>query len=123
MMVKAVGVLKGSILLLILIVIAFLSGGGRGSVSAAGSSLHGKVHKIIIERGNNPPELPGLVLWHDYGSFRLYKATESTLAGLSTKDFDRVYLADEMNRILIDASPFDSKTDILHLPESLSIKE
>ncbi|MCB9418559.1 MAG: hypothetical protein H6667_02050 [Ardenticatenaceae bacterium] len=91
--------------------------GGMGSAAAATRS----VHKIIAPAGALDGR-SGVTLWHDYGSFALYKVSDLALAGMMVDGLDRYAAADEMDRLVFDAYPFDTQRDQLRLPEALAVK-
>jgi hypothetical protein len=81
----------------------------------AAAAQNGKTHKAILPKGQ---EIPGMTLWQDYGSFALYRVSDQAFSSLSLDDRME---SDEMDRILMDAYPFDTQTDILYLPAELQV--
>lgn len=73
------------------------------------------VHKVIASPGALDGR-SGITRWHDYGTFALYKVTDAALAGLPAGSYR---LADEMDRLLFTAYPFDTQQDSLDLPDGL----
>lgn len=83
----------------------------------------GSAHKVIAESGVLSADQAGVALWHDYGSFALYRVSDAALAEMPTAVRDQVRVADEMDRILFDAYPFDTQRETLDIPSSLSISD
>ena len=84
--------------------------------SPPAAAFQAGAHKVIVPVGVLADGRSGFTLWHDYGAFALYRASDTALAGLSDTEAQRVRVADEMDRILIDAYPFDTQRDLLDLP-------
>ncbi len=62
--------------------------------------------------------IPGAVVWHDYGSFALYRISSTSLESLPAELLSKVEAAD-MDRILFDAYPFNTQTERLRIPADL----
>jgi hypothetical protein len=113
-----------SLVIGILLVVSTFAGGERGAVQAAASLQSGGLHKLILEKGSVDADRPGISLWHDYGAFALYRVTDQALSSLSVEGFgEEIAAGAEMDRILIDAYPFNPLTDNLDLPPELSLEE
>lgn len=91
-------------------------------VAPASAGAGEKVHKIIA-----PPHTltagAGITIWQDYGSFALYRVSETALARLPQSLRDQVWVADQMDRLLIDASPFDTQSERPKTTKELAVVE
>lgn len=87
---------------------------------AAIVSPTGAVHKLLAAPGELPPEREDIRLWHDYGAFALYAVSDEALASLPPTLRARVETAATMDRILIDAHPFDTQRESLPLSPPFS---
>jgi len=101
--------------LLVCFLAAFLLLGSlRGA--AARQPAGPQFHKVIAPPGSLDGQ-PGVTLWHDYGSFALYRVEgQAALRPLPAS----ARLADDMDRILITAYPFDTQRETPNLPAVLS---
>ncbi|MCA9977617.1 MAG: hypothetical protein KC413_17780 [Anaerolineales bacterium] len=79
------------------------------------------IHKVIAPVGALD-DRSGVALWHDYGAFALYQVSDLALAGLMVDGLANYMMVDEMDRILIDAYPFDTQREQLKLPQGLAVK-
>ncbi len=101
--------------LLAFLAAAFLLLGGLRGV-AARQPAGPQFHKVIAPSGSLDGR-PGVALWHDYGSFALYRVEgQAALSALPAS----ARLADDMDRILISAYPFDTQRETPNLPALLS---
>lgn len=90
--------------------------GARGLAAASTTATH----KVIAPTGSLDGR-SGVTLWHDYGPFALYRVTDSALAGLRLNGPAAVTVADDMDRLLFDAYPFDTQREALKLPQAWSV--
>ena len=74
-------------------------------------------HKVVAPPGVLHNQ-PGVALWQDYGSFALYRVEGEALASLPAT----ARVTDEMDRILIDAYPFDTQREELNIPQALKVE-
>ena len=81
------------------------------------------VHKVIAPHGIFDPAASGVTLWHDYGAFALYKVTDAALANLSSEARSQVEMDSQMDTILFDRHPVDTKSGKLDIAEALAVKE
>jgi len=105
-------------LLVVLISISLVYGISGGDVLANSVRLD---HKVIVSADDINNTLIGVELWHDYGAFSLYKVTEEALNELDAWVPGRYQIVDDMDKLLLDAHPFDTQRDSLNLPTYLSI--
>ena len=66
--------------------------------------------KVLAAPGVLDVAQPGITLWHDYGSFALYRVDSATLTGLVSMRGQVTVLADA-DRLLLDAYSFDTQKD------------
>ncbi|GAB4527516.1 MAG: hypothetical protein Fur0018_13190 [Anaerolineales bacterium] len=100
-----------------LLILLSLAGMLFGSTVRAQQSSAPVYHKVIAPSGALTG-VPGVTLWQDYGTFALYRVQDArTLAALPAS----VHPADDIDRILIDAYPFDTQRDTLNLPAALRV--
>jgi hypothetical protein len=102
------GLLFGSLFLLLQ--------AGWAPSTAAQNGRGAPDHKLIAPQGVLPDGLPGVTLWHDYGAFGLYRVADAAWQGLSAELRAQVWLADEMDRLLLEAAPFDTQREEPDLP-------
>ena len=93
----------------------------RMGVMVIAEAASNSIHKVIAPAGVLNGR-SGVTLWHDYDSFVLYKVSDLALTGLMMDGSTNYATADEMDRILIDAFPFDTQREQLRLPEGLVVK-
>lgn len=74
--------------------------------------------KVIAPRGALDEAPEGMTLWHDYGSFALYRASEAALAALPAELRAQFVVAGDMDRLLFDGAVID--TQLAAEPMSLS---
>ncbi len=103
----------GGIVLAVMALFGMIFGGlaGVSAKQPAGPTYH----KAIAPSGSLDGR-PGAVLWQDYGTFALYRLEgEKALASLPAS----ARLADDMDRILIAAIPFDTQREQPNIPSLL----
>ncbi len=105
---------NGETVLAVVVALSLLFGGLSGVAAQQPSGLI--YHKVIAPPGALEGQ-PGATLWQDYGSFALYRVEDAALASLPAA----AQVNDEMDRILIDAYPFDTQREHLNLPASLAV--
>ena len=77
----------------------------------------GRTHKVVASPDLFAGQEAGIVLLADYGSYALYRVSETALARvLSAGTGAQVRIVDEMDRLLIDAYPFNTQTETPSLP-------
>ena len=69
----------------------------------ASSAPSGPTHKVIAAPGVLDTSVKGVTLWHDYGSFALYRVSDAALNALPADARSQITLGDDMDRLLIDA--------------------
>lgn len=79
-------------------------------------------HKVISFVNDLDLTRAGVERWHDYEAFTLYKVTEAALNELNRSEPGQFQVMDEMDRLLLDAYPFDTQRDSLDLPTHLAIE-
>jgi hypothetical protein len=89
----------------------------RNQVNAASNV---RSHKVIAQPGILDTSVLGIDLWHDYGSYGLYKVSDDALMGLSQGARERLQVVDEMDVIHLDAYPFNTQLEIPDLPDQLA---
>ena len=72
---------------------------------------------LLFERDND------IELIQNYGSFSLYRISETALMNIPSNFRAQIRIADEMDTILLDAHPFNTQTDTLVLPAQLRSTE
>jgi hypothetical protein len=90
----------------------------------------GRTHKIVAPPGlldtkpvpSGAKGAEGVELLFDYGSYALYRISDAALAGLASETRAQVRVVDEMDKILLDAYPFNTQTDTLDLPSTLRVE-
>jgi hypothetical protein len=93
---------------------------GLFTVAATAAAAAGPSVKVIAERS----AVAGVVeatLWHDYGTFALYRLPEAIYRSLPAATRSRLALLDE--RLLFDAQPFNPATERLSVPEGFALPE
>lgn len=78
------------------------------------------LHKAIVEAGVLDEGMPGVSLWHDYGSFGLYKLSDAALNSLSSGVRRQVRIDSEMDTILFDRYPVNTLGGNANLPARLT---
>jgi hypothetical protein len=77
-------------------------------------------YKVIAHPGTLDASQEGITLWHDYGTFALYKVSPAALSQLPSSTRSKVRVMTDMDNILLDAYPFNTQTDTFDaIPESL----
>jgi len=107
-----------SLIFVSLLVATLVFGASDGNVYA--DSL-GAYSKVIAPIGEFDLETPGVELWHDYGSFGLYKVSGAALDGLNAELDGEIQIQDEMDKLLLDAYPVDTQSDEIDLPAHLEV--
>jgi hypothetical protein len=79
-------------------------------------------HKALAPAGLLDSAASGVVLWHDYGSFGLYKLSDAALAGLPTAVRSQIQIDPQMDVILFDRHPIDTAAGDANLPALLASK-
>lgn len=67
-----------------------------------------KSHKVIAAPGQLDPAAPGIHLWHDYGTFGLYRVSDEALSRLPAEARGRLQIDPEMDTILFDRHPISA---------------
>lgn len=80
-------------------------------------------HKVVAPPGTLTADSDTIILLQDYGAYRLYHVTAAALTSLSANQQAQLTYADEMDWLLFDAYPFNTQTDSLTLPPSLSTSQ
>lgn len=65
--------------------------------------------KVIAPPGVLNTDTEGVTLWHDYGSFALYRVSEDALNQLSPAAREQVVVAEQMDRLLFDRNTIDTQ--------------
>jgi hypothetical protein len=107
-----------SLIFISLLVVTLVFGTSEDEVYA--DSLE-SYQKVIAPTGVFDLETPGVELWHDYGSFGLYKVSASALDGLNAELKGQFQVQDEMDKLLLGAYPFDTQSDVVDLPPHLEV--
>lgn len=98
--------LLGLVALLVLIVSAGTDVGASRQIGEAegitGQSEQYGFHKVIAPPGVLDADNPGVSLWHDYGSFALYRVSDASLDNFPPGIRKKVSLIDGQDSILID---------------------
>ena len=90
----------------------------RRALAAAGCTLlalaagigaaTAKNHKVIAAPGQLDTTAPGIHLWHDYGTFGLYRISDEALRGLSGEARARLQIDPEIDTLLFDRHPIST---------------
>jgi len=93
--------------------------GASDSSAHTNSAESGSTYKVIAPYGTLDTNMEGVNLWHDYGSFALYRLTDEALNQLPKDVVDQIQIADHMDQILIDSfksiDPAQNNREILTL--------
>lgn len=100
-----------------------LSGWHQGTNPAAASQSAGKYRKIIAAPGEIDPGRPGVTLWHDYGSFALYRLTETAIDALSAEIGSGADLSPKFDRLFVGNQEFNTQTAGVFIPPALRAVE
>lgn len=73
-------------------------------------------HKVIAPPGLLNENLTGITLLFPYGSYSLYALSPAALESLPDAVRSRIVVMDEMDRLLLDAYPFDTQRDAVQVP-------
>jgi hypothetical protein len=117
--IKPLGLALSVILLFIVLPSGFPPESSRG----VGAALGLPDHKVVAAPGLLSPGSGGIVFLQDYGSYRLYRLTDGALASLPPEIRNQIILADDMDRIMIEAYPFNSQASPPTIPNSLSMEQ
>lgn len=98
--------------LMIISAILFIGQNGRTPVAAQTTT-----QKVIAPAGVLDADQAGVTLWHDYGAFALYAVSDTALASLTSSERSQLYMAADMDRILLEAYPFDTQKDTINVPQ------
>ncbi|MBE2235092.1 MAG: S8 family serine peptidase, partial [Anaerolinea sp.] len=79
-------------------------------------------HKAIAPAGLLDGAAPGVTLWHDYGAFGLYKLSDAALASLPAAVRGQLQIDAQMDTILFDRHPLDTRTGDAQAPALLASK-
>ena len=79
-------------------------------------------HKAIAAAGLLDASAPGVTLWHDYGTFGLYKLSDAALASLPTAVRSQLQIDGQMDTIQFDRHPIDTTAGEAVLPALLASK-
>ncbi len=88
---------------------------------AAADAAPNPVRKVVAEHGALQG-VPGAAVWHDYGSFALYRIPESSIPHLPPGLRNRVQTG-VMDRLLFDSFPFNTQTGRLSIPEGFRVRD
>ncbi|MFZ2486675.1 MAG: S8 family serine peptidase, partial [Anaerolineae bacterium] len=80
------------------------------------------MHKALVPAGVFPVGMAGVTLWHDYGSFGLYRITDAALSGMSAELRSQITVDASMDRILFDSHPVNTLTSTENVPALLAAK-
>ena len=97
--------------------------GTSGSSAHTNSAQSSSTHKVIAPPGLLDTNMQGIHLWHDYGSFVLYRLTAEALKRLPKDVVDQIQIADHMDQILIDGFISSDPVESNREPESLNATE
>ena len=103
--------------LLLVLAITFGSGRTQAEISAE------PFQKFIASPGTLDTNIDGVTLWHDYGSFALYRVTDNALERLPALVKDGLESAEYMDVLGISARPFNTQKELLDLPDNLTSTE
>ncbi|MDT8307301.1 MAG: hypothetical protein RRC07_15315, partial [Anaerolineae bacterium] len=112
---------------IVALALVLLLSAGAGNTAANDSSLddlsapnqtNSDSIKVIAPRGALEEAPEGFTLWHDYGSFALYRTTSEALNALPADIRAQLVEADQMERLWFDSGPIEVETAIQ--PEAMS---
>jgi hypothetical protein len=92
------------------------------ALAAAPSPAGEGPHKALAPAGLLDSAAPGIVLWHDYGAFGLYKLSDAALAGLPAATRSQLQIDPAMDTILFDRHPIDTAAGEASVPALLAGK-
>lgn len=105
-------------LAIVALVLVLLLSAGAGNTAANDSSLdslsaanqtNSDSIKVIAPRGALDDAPEGLTLWHDYGSFALYRASDAALNALPAEVRAQFVVAGNMDRLMFEGGPIDTQ--------------
>ena len=96
-------------LFLIVALIAVILGISSGNATAGQQTVDEFTHKVFAPPGVLDTGIDGVELWHDYGSFALYRVTDAAWQSLPADIRAGATLADNMDGIMIEG--FTEATD------------
>jgi hypothetical protein len=103
---------------------SILTGERSGAARAARDLQSAGIQKVILEKGSPAANLPGVTLWHDYGSFALYRVEGTGLDSLAAASPGGILATSaELDPILLDAHSFNPLVDKVDLPPELNLVE
>ena len=105
---------------MILLCLISPSGFSPGSSRGVGAAPGLTDHKVVAAPGLLKPG-SGVFFLQDYGSYGLYRLTDDALASLSPEIRNQIFVADDMDRIMIQAYPFNTQGLSPKIPQDLSI--
>ncbi len=86
----------------------------------------GQTHKVCAPPGVLDNSIEGIALWHDYGSYALYRVSDAALSQLPSEIRDRLILLDDLDRLSIngvDIAPLHAHAQSAATPEAVSAGE
>jgi hypothetical protein len=99
--------------LLLIVGLLFALGLGAGPGAATAGETPTRMvpgmHKVIAAPGLLDPAAEGVTLWHDYGSYGLYRVSDAALEALPAEVRNRITVADDMDRLAFDALAIDTR--------------
>ena len=81
------------------------------NLSASNNLDEGTIVKVIAPSSVLNTEDDGVTLWHDYGSFALYRVSEAALDALPADARAQVVMTDGMDQLLFDEQTIDTKVE------------
>ena len=120
--------LQFSLLMLIIMTLSIGMGHAKDNTTPLDEGVFnittsGSTHKVIAPTGVLDPNMDGVTLWHDYGSFALYRVTEAALDQLSPQVKSQIQISDDMDRLLIDALGTSTKTANWGIDQDLVVSD
>ena len=111
-----------SFLVALLIILIFSIAPGNLSASN-NSQISGPFVKVIAPSGVLNTNNAGVSLWHDYGSFALYRVTQSTLEALPADVQARLVIDSNMDQLLFEEATINTKLAVQSAEESITATE
>lgn len=89
---------------------------------AVESGASSSSEKFVALKSDIGVDRPGIALWHDYGSFALYRVTDASLLDVTPEIRGRIVDSRMMNTIQFDAMPFNPLDGPPAIPNRFAIE-
>ena len=83
--------------------------GGAGTALPVLAAADAPTQRVLAPAGVFAPNAEGVTLWHDYGTFALYRVSDAALAQLSPDARSQLQSGAALDNILFDAHPINTQ--------------